>query len=146
MNEFFDFYPDGAGIEYFKLEEFYSEELIKELENQGIRVKKDKLVAITRNYGEDRIVWLEMGTSDMGLIHIIGRHLRDFEIALDCSDHIDIANLIITTITNNEIIDVFSGGDPLSKNLVYVYRAGGYYLYVVVDGDGYILTAYPSRG
>ena len=82
----------------------------------------------------------------MGLIHIIGRHLRDFETALDCSDHIDIAYLIITTITNNEIIDVFSGGDPLSKNLVYVYRADGYNLYiVVVDDDGYILTAYPSR-
>lgn len=81
----------------------------------------------------------------MGLIHILDCHLKEFEYLFSISDHIDIAYLIITTITNNEIINVFSGGDPLSQNLVYVYRAGGYYLYVVVDGDGYILTAYPSR-
>jgi len=77
--------------------------------------------------------------------HILNRHLRDFEYLFGISDHREIAELIFETIKNNEIIDIFSGGDPQSQNLVYKYRVSGNNLYVVLDADGYILTAYPSR-
>lgn len=145
MNEFSEFWLDGGSIDYFQLEEFYSVELIKELKNQGIRVKEDKLIAIDRNYGEDRIVWLELGTWERGLTHIHDHHYEDFEVSFRTSDLKDIADLIFTTITFNEADDVFPSSDPLSSNLVYVYGVGGYYLYIIIDGDGEIITAYPRR-
>ena len=49
--------------------------------------------------------------------------------------------MIFETITINEIIDIFTGG----SNIVYKYQVSGKYLYVVIDADGYILTAYPSK-
>lgn len=80
---------------------------------------------------------------DKGFIHIFNHHSEDFESFFSISDPRDIAELIFTTITNNNIYVLFSGLDPL--NLVFVYRVSGKNLHVVVDADGYILTAYPSR-
>lgn len=143
VNEFFILHLDGAGFEYFRLEEFYSEELIEELESQGIKVNRKKLMAITRNYEEGTIIWLETGNPEGGFIHILtvrnGEHLRQFEYYFGISDYREIAELIIETITNNEIIDIFTGG----THIVYTYQVGRNYLRIVIDADGYIITAYP---
>lgn len=141
VDEYF-YLTDGWDIDVFRIEEYYSEELIKELIDQGIPVDRRELMAITRNYGEKRIIWLGIGNGQREFIHIIDRHAEDFEEHFGITEYRDIAKFIFHTISKTQIYNSFEGYSPGSVE--YIYRLGRNYLHVVVDVDGFIVTAYPS--
>jgi hypothetical protein len=125
----------------FVLPDYYSQDLIDRLTDQGIEFNLAELNAITRNK-EGRLIWLDQGTESRGFEHILLRHTEDFKDIFGMYNALDIGNFIFNAIKNKPIHKSFDGGFPGQK--LYIYRFGRNYLKIVVADEGFIVTAFPS--
>ena len=132
--------PVPTGDFPFKLGEYYSEELIRELIANGIEIREDILSAVERNR-KGRIIILDTPA----LIHIFDEHDQDFADQYDLEKDIyTIGNFIFNAIKKYPIIHEYAGEGGRSK--FYVYDIfGKQYLKVLVEEDGFIVTAFPSE-
>ena len=114
-HKFYDDFP-------VRLSDYYSKDLIDELINKGVELRPWELVGITRNRGENKIIWLDDGTSSRGFDHILLRQAEDFKEFFGTSGPYEIANFIFRTISRNQVYKSFEGGSPGSKD--YFYKFG----------------------
>ena len=116
--------------------------LIEELERNGVKFSKDKIVFITRDK-TDQIVWLETGSSSAGLKHILNRHADQFEKAYGIQ-HSEIPEFLHKVISEGTIISnqVKTVGNRKGFERIYSYN-GKKYLLTGVGTNGFVVSAYP---
>ncbi|MFX1457799.1 MAG: hypothetical protein ACFFDB_20715 [Promethearchaeota archaeon] len=99
------------------------------------------MIGLTRAREDNRVVWLDWGTSLKGFKHIIDGHFDHFAKALGVYGEESIARFILRALSRYQTVRTYSGRFPGS--IVYVYRFGRHYMHVVVVDDRCIITAYP---
>lgn len=110
-------------------------ELMQQLKKSGVKYSEKNVVMITKNY-EGKLMWLEMGNANSGLIHILNNHRNDFKegtnIPLLLKKVLELKP-IRHTIRNN--------GKNLADVFIYIKEKKRY---LVAYGDnGYIVSFYP---
>ena len=121
-------------------EDFTSEQLIRELEENNIKFTKEKIVFITKDQ-TGQTVWLEKGNSSGGLEHITIRHADDF-LSKNGVEESSIPAYLKSVFQTGEIeysrISRNNGG----FEKLYKYN-GQYYLLSGIGENGFIVSAYP---
>ena len=120
------------------------EELIKELEESGVKFNKNEIVFITKDKS-GMLVWLETGNGLAGLKHIVERHREDFEKAFGINEE-SIPIFLKNTITNGEIVSTRERiiANRRSFEKVYLYEDTKLVM-TGIGGNGFIVSAYPSE-
>lgn len=127
------------------------EDLVKELEKNGVKFSRGDMVFITRD-ATGQIVWLESGNSGAGLEHILHGdgttkgHADNFKEALGLSES-EVPGYLHRVITHGEVIS--NQLKPLSNGRMgytRVYYYGGRCNIITGIGtNGFITTAFPTR-
>ena len=121
-------------------EDFTSEQLIRELEENNIKFTKENIVFITKDQ-TGQTVWLEKGNSSGGLEHITIRHADDF-LSKNGVEESSIPAYLKSVFQTGEIeysrISRNNGG----FEKLYKYN-GQYYLLSGIGENGFIVSAYP---
>ncbi len=151
-NYLFHIPNSGIGDMPFKLMKYQNPELIEELISKGIIDNDAFLVAVARNRGVDldnykedpRTVFLLQGDFD----HILDHQRQDdrFDVYDIPTDPDSIGNFIFYAIENYPIVaKPEEGRHPGALIYKYEIRKTNNYLWVLVDPDGHIVTAYSSE-
>lgn len=124
------------------------DDLIKELERNGIKFKKEDIIFITKDK-TGQTVWLERGNSSAGLKHIINGngitpgHAKDFEKAFGISKsqiHKYLNKIISNgSVISNELKNI--NGRSGFERIYYFNKK--YYMLAGIGTNGFIVTAYP---
>lgn len=127
------------------------ENLVKELERNGVKFSREDMVFITRD-ATGQVVWLESGNSGAGLEHILHGngttkgHAGDFKKALRLSES-EVPGYLHKVITHGEVVS--NQLRPLTNGRMgytRVYYYGGRYNIITGIGtNGFITSAYPTR-
>jgi filamentous hemagglutinin len=114
-----------------------SEALIQELEQLSLKFTRPSIISIVRA-PSGKVVWLEKGTEESGLQHILEGHAQDF--ANKGIPAADIPDVIMNAITRGTVV-----GPSGANGVVYETVVGGQrlYLLVVTGNNGYIVTSHP---
>ena len=112
--------------------------LIEELAAAGVKFTEEKIVEIARS-AAGKVVFLEQGTAQSGLQHVILGHGDDFA-RIGVSGESNITNLIINTLKTQTAVRTLAGGEQVFKVVVNGVERG---LQIVVANNGYIVTAFP---
>ncbi|MCO6181125.1 hemagglutinin repeat-containing protein [Ciceribacter sp. RN22] len=107
-------------------------QLIDDLMAGGTKVTPENVVDIQK-LPDGRTVWLESGTADSGLQHIVARHGDEFR--KWGVPEADIPDFVGQALRDNNVVGTSSGAP--------VYLVGDVPTAVVVSDNGYIVTAYP---
>jgi hypothetical protein len=112
------------------------EDLIAELERNGVRYNPDDIVAIGTD-GTGKIIFLENGTSRAGLRHIVERHATDFANVGIPQDRI--VDLVFSAVTTGKVV-----GMQRTRPIYEVVFDGQVCRLAVTVGDnGFIVGANP---
>ena len=126
------------------VEKISTEDLIKGLENEHIKFKKEDIVFIMKDE-DNKTVWLEKGNDTAGLKHIVLHHGNDFKKALDKSkDEISqtIKEVITKWVVSKTITETMPNG---LKKISKWYKYNDKYHVITSFGDnGFIVTAIPT--
>lgn len=121
-----------------KINKLSNEMLINELKENNINFNEKKMKFITKDKS-NQIIWLEEGSLNAGLKHIIEHHGDDFKNAYNISKE-SIPKFIKEVITNGRIVDNVDSGIGYTK--VYKYKSK-YYLVTGIGYNGFIVSAFP---
>ncbi len=113
--------------------------LIDVLKREGVKFTEQDIAGILRTTS-GRVVFLERGTVEAGLMHILEGHTADFA-AKGVASQEEIVNLILDTLRTETPVRTV-GKSGLVYNVVAKGRA--FLLTIVVGSNGFIVTAYPS--
>ena len=113
------------------------------LEQKGCKYTEEDIVFITEDEAKT-LVWLETGNQNAGLQHIIAHHKRDFELAFGISES-EIAIHLYNILTFGKLIDSKIARTGYGFERVYKYH-DEIYTFVAMGSNGYIVTAFPSKG
>lgn len=127
-----------------------TENLIKQLENSGVKFSKKDIVFITKDKS-GQTVWLEKGNLNAGLNHILEGngitkgHADDFQRAFGLSKS-EIPSYIEKVITHGSIVDnkLKPIGNRMGYERTYYYN-GEYHVVTGIGTNGFIVSAYPKR-
>lgn len=127
-----------------------TEDLIKELENNGVKFSKEDIVFITKDK-TGQIVWLEKGNSSAGLEHILNGngktqgHADDFAKAFGVSKG-EIPEYLNRVISHGEVISsiLIEKGNREGFERIYYYE-GKHYVVTGIGSNGFIVSAYPKK-
>jgi hypothetical protein len=112
--------------------------LIGELAAAGVKVTEEEVVQIARS-ASGRIVFLEQGTAESGLQHIMLRHGDDFA-RVGVSGESRVTGLIMDALKSQTPVRTLAGGGQVFKVVINGVERG---LQIVVGSNGYVVTAYP---
>ena len=112
--------------------------LIGELGAAGVKFTEEKIVEITRS-AAGRIVFLEQGTAESGLQHIMLGHADDFA-RVGVTGETRVSKLIIDTLKTQTPVRTLAGGAQVFKVVINGVDRG---LQIVVGSNGYVVTAFP---
>lgn len=99
--------------------------------------KTDTIGIVKTSMG--KVAWLEKGTSETGLLHIMLKRWEQLAKA-GYKDGEQVSKLILETISNNKPI-----GTKGAEGLAYEVKGQTNYLNVVIAKNGYIITAHFVR-
>lgn len=127
-----------------------AEELIADLEKNGIKFTKEDIVFITKDE-TGQTVWLETGDSSAGLKHILDGngqtpgHAVDFERAFGVSRD-QLPSYLEKVISKGTVIDnkLVKKGSCEGYERTYYYE-GNYYVITGIGTNGFVVSAYPKR-
>ncbi|GAC1566008.1 MAG: hypothetical protein NVS3B14_05750 [Ktedonobacteraceae bacterium] len=115
-------------------------DLLNELKASGVNFTGEDVVGITRSAETGSLNWLENGTVNSGLIHIIARHADEFAKAFGITNQEDISRLILDMLGSqtpngmNRALRIFS--DVTWGDFTHDLE--------ILEGDnGYIVTSFP---
>ena len=117
-----------------------SKEILKEMNQEGIKYSKDKIVFAAKLENGNKI-FLEKGAVN----HIIEHHSKDFEKAFGVKNS-QIPSLLGETISRGKLVQSYkheSNGIEGYRN-VYYYK-GNYTVVYAIASNGYIETAFPMK-
>jgi RHS repeat-associated protein len=109
--------------------------LLKELAEKGVKHTPENIVGIAKN-AAGKIVFLETGTAQAGLAHIIVRHGSEFVSA--GIPESEIGNLVMAAATRGTQIGVQSGGRPIFE---VAFMGDLRHVAVTISDNGYIVGA-----
>jgi hypothetical protein len=114
--------------------------LIAELARQGVRHTPENIVFIMRTAG-GRIIFLESGTAQSGLQHIVAGHAGDF--AARGIPQSEIANAIRVALAEGRVVGTTGSGANTRSIYEFVFQGRTQRIAVGVADNGYIGTAHP---
>lgn len=117
-----------------------AQEILDEMEREGIKFSKDKIVFAAKLENGHKI-FLETG----GVDHAYNHHVEDFKRAFGISSKKAISNKLVETISKGKLIKSFrheSNGIEGYRS-IYYYK-GKYTVVYGISSNGYIITAFPS--
>jgi len=113
------------------------DDLVTELQTQGVKFSYDELVKIAR-LPDGRIVFLEQGNSYSGLQHILSRHADQFAtIGLAKSD---IPHAVMVALAHGNFVSFSYNGAEVYD---FTFQGKMVRVAVVIGSNGYIVTAFP---
>jgi filamentous hemagglutinin len=111
-------------------------QLSEALHQSGVKFSPDKMIDATR-LANGRIVFLEQGNSQSGLVHILERHAADFaNRGIEASQ---ISKALFTALDEGTEIGA-RGGASIYQ---FVYSGQVQNVAIVIGSNGYIVTAHP---
>ncbi|MCQ2082255.1 MAG: hypothetical protein MJZ11_11405 [Lachnospiraceae bacterium] len=117
-------------------------ELLTELIDGGYKFSENDIIFITKDR-EGKLIWLERGNENVGLVHIIANHKQNFEEAYGIQEG-EIALYLYNAITNGTIIGSIPSKIKGGLDRIYEYD-GCYYTFVGMGNNGFIVTSFPTR-
>ena len=93
-------------------------DLLNELKASGANFTEKNVVGVTRSAETGFLNWLEKGTADSGLVHIMARHADDFAKVFGITSQEDVSKLILDTLGSqtpsgvNKTLRIFSDWMP----------------------------------
>ncbi|MCR5108016.1 MAG: hypothetical protein K6B28_07610 [Lachnospiraceae bacterium] len=118
-----------------------NKKLLKELSDSGVLFTESDVVFITKDE-TGQIVWLEIGNKEVGLTHIIERHLDDFSNAIGLTKD-TLPSFLEDVISKGRIVSNTLSSTRKGYTRVYDYD-GNYYTVTGIGSNGFIVTAYPT--
>ena len=118
-----------------------NKELIKELSDAGITFSEENIVFIAKD-ATGQIVWLENGSDQAGLTHIINRHMDDFVNAIGLTKEA-LPKFLEDVVTKGDVISNTLTKAQTGYTRIYDYD-GNYYTVTGIGTNGFIVTAYPT--
>ena len=115
-------------------------ELLDELARSGVKYNPDDIVAITKTV-DGKLVWLENGTENAGLNHIIAEHADDFLNKGITQE--ELPNYIMSALENGKIVG-YQGrgaGRPIYE---FIYKGVIHKIAITVGDNGFIVGANPK--
>ena len=115
-------------------------DLLLELQETGVKFNKEEIVFIARDM-TGQLVWLETGTLQAGLKHILAKHLKDFMTAFQLEEK-DIPLFLESIVTYGKVISNLPSKNANGFDRIYEYK-GNYYMFAGIGDNGFIVTAFP---
>lgn len=117
---------------------------LEELKKAGAKFYADEVVFVARDRTR-QLIWLEKGTSNAGLEHIIKNHGRNFESKLRINTS-EIPNAIKDIIGNGivEYQRTVNKNGNVGYEKLYKYH-GKHYFVAGIGTNGFIITVYPKH-
>jgi len=116
--------------------------LINELAQQGIKHTPENIVVIGRD-ASGRIVFLERGTANAGLQHIVERHAADF--AARGIPETQIPEAVIKAATEGRAVGTVGSGRNVRTVYEIEFNGRTQRIAVGVASNGFIVTAHPAN-
>ena len=115
-------------------------DLLLELKEAGVKYNKEDIVFVARDK-TGQLLWLETGTIQAGLKHILAKHLQDFTTAFKLEEK-DIPQFLENIVTYGEVISNVPSKNANGFDRIYDYE-GNYYMFAGIGSNGFIVTAFP---
>jgi filamentous hemagglutinin len=135
-------YMSKAKSGWFKSNKKDGERLIKEAKNNGRKITANDVVGIMKT-NSGNIIWLEKGSDNGGLKHIIDAHGDQFEKVGIPKE--GISSFVLNAVAFGEIIG-YQGKGITRPIYHYVYGGKNYYVAVTVGENGFIVGSNIRNG
>ncbi|MBC8559286.1 hypothetical protein H8710_04290 [Clostridiaceae bacterium NSJ-33] len=111
------------------------QDLLDELAESGVKYNLDDVIAVTKTV-DGKLVWLEKGNAQSGLLHILEKHAKDFALR-----NIEDVPQVLKEVLESAPVKTGSSARGLFAD--YVYNGSTYR--VAYGTNGYIVSFYPLK-
>ena len=135
-------------VEFLRSNEYWTENLLNSLRNlEGIEINgrivsfsEERIIGIVDK--DDRVIWLELGNEEVGLIHIWNEHMEEQFEDWGIENKKELVNLILWTIKNHNPFEINTYNDRHTYEIKYngINRK----ITIVISKNGFIVSAWPE--